>query len=615
MTESPRVVDLFCGGGGFSEGFRRAGFEIVWASDIDSDACQTFSLNHPDTTVVNKDISEVSIGELPEDIDVLIGSPPCTEFSYAKNGGGGDIDEGMRLVGEFFRFVAELDVDHWVMENVPRLDDYLDQQIEFSRIPSIDRNGTLEIPTKEVLLCSNYGTPQRRNRLFSGAFTKPEPLDDEAMSLGKLHASFPSPLEKIEPGKPVLDPLYDIEITQAELSDHFYNSYLTKREATEIQARKQDHSYYGKMSFPDDSEVPSRSVLATNRRIARETLVLEENRSPQGFSRYRKPTIREIASIQGFPITYQFTGNSLAKKWRRVGDAVPPTVAYHIANEIRKDMGLQTMETERRTRPALEHDLNDEDFEIRGRRKLSLSRSFRHHVPMDRIREYRVDIETDKDQNPRHPASEWTSEDLNHPVKFQVHFYQGYAKEVSDELIGLDEALEYLENINNLKIHDRVAELLETLDSTFGNSVPDATTVQAIRSRRFDSDELDDVIEFKLLDEIGDFVDDHFPPMMYGDWEVKCGGLMGGIEVPGRVLMKLVTANYVVWKMNHGARWIIENPEGWYLKEDVKLTINRSDVAEALESKGPPDKTLQSRVVDFCKRLSSEHSPGQQTDD
>jgi DNA (cytosine-5)-methyltransferase 1 len=616
MSEAPRVVDLFCGGGGFSEGFRRAGFDVVWANDIDSGACETYELNHPDTEVLNQDIADITIEQLPDDIDVLIGSPPCTEFSYAKNGGGGDIDEGMRLVGEFLRFVVELDVDYWVMENVPRLDDFLEPHIGHDRIPTLDSDtGVIDIPQKEILDSSHYGTPQRRHRLFSGRYPMPSIFEGEAMTLGELQDWYPKPLRGPRKGRTFDDPLHGIQLEEPELSDHFYNTFFTDREAEEIRVRKEDHSYYGRMSFPEDRSKPSRTVLATNRRIARETLVLEEDEAHDGFSRYRKPTIREIASIQGFPITYQFTGRSVSKKWRRVGDAVPPPVAYAIASEIRREMSLAPRTVERTSRARLEHDLNDESFERRGRRKLSLSRSFRHHVPMDNIREFRVDIETDKQRQPRHPVSDWVEGGLDHPVAFRAHFYHGYAKEVSDTLVDLEEALGYLRNVTNPERRDRVVRFLEELNDRFGSSVPDTTTVQASRSRRLSSGIVEPAIEYELLERVRDFVDEHFPSVRFGGWTLRCEDLMDGIDLPGRVMMKLVAANYVAWKMNHGARWIAEHPDGWYLPEEKSLNIERPQIPEVLEGSGFPDRELEWSVIDFADSMTTEGRPVSRLDD
>lgn len=595
MTDMPTVVDLFCGGGGFSEGFRRAGFDILYAVDKASDAVETYRLNHPWTETVEADVTDLAVDDLPDEVDVLIGSPPCTEFSMAKEGGNGDIDAGMELVGEFLRLVVELDPEYWVMENVPRLDHHLEQTIDFDQLPMLDRfSGQLSIPYKEVLDCSEYGTPQRRRRLFSGDLPWPRRRAPPP-ALGEIQDRYPYPMDGPSEGRIFEDPLHDLRLPEPALTDYFYNSFLTKREAEEIRIQKEDHSFYGPMSFPDNPDVPARTVIALNRRIARETLVLEEDEPLDGFSRFRRPTIREIATIQGFPITYQFTGSNVATKWQRVGDAVPPTMSYAIADAIRQDMGLGSTVVERTDEVPIDHDLNDETFSEKGHRELSLGRRFRHHVPMDNMRRLRIDLESYKDGAPTHPVAPWIEPTgdkegpMTHPVRFGVHYYRGYAAEVQDTDVELDEALELLEDITDDEQRGRTIEFLKSLEAAFETSVPDATTVQAIRSRRLVNTDIDPVIEYTLLRRIDDLVDEYFPSLLFGDWWVGCPDLLDGSDITGRGLMKLVAANYLAWKLNHGAVWIVENPEAWYLPDGWTLTESRRGVSTALSEDFLPD--------------------------
>lgn len=609
MAESPTVVDLFCGGGGFSEGFRRAGFDVVYAADKASDAVETYRLNHPDAETVEADVTDLTGDVLPEDIDVLIGSPPCTEFSMAKEGGNGDIDEGLRLVGEFLKLVIETDPEYWIMENVPRLEEHLDQVIGYEQLPMLDRlNGQLEIPIKEVLDSSEYRTPQRRRRLFSGDFPLPRPRG-HIQTLEDIQRRYPYPMDPPSEDRMFDDPLYDIQLPESDLTDHFYNSFLTEREAEEIRVRKEDHSYYGPMSFPDDPAVPARTVIAMNRRISRETLVLEEDEAIEGFSRYRMPTIREIASIQGFPVTYQFTGTSIAKKWRRVGDAVPPTVSYAIAEAIRRELGLGTVPDDRTEAATIEYDLNDEPFSNRGRRELSLSRRFRHHVPMDDMRRSRVDLETVEGCSPRHPAAPWAKppdgadDELTHPVGFRAHLYYGYAKDVEHTIVHLEDALACMENISHEGRRERTASFLERLLIEFDESVPDATTLQAVRSRRSFQPDIDPTIEFELLRRIADLVNEAFPPILFGHWTVSCPDLLEGIDISGRLLMKLVGANLVAWKLNYGMAWMVDNPESWYLPDGWTLTEDRAVISDQLTDDDLPDEGIANRLLRRANQL------------
>src|SRR5271157_1058480 len=75
-----KVISLFCGCGGLDLGFEQAGFHILWATDYDLPAIETYRLNFPQTEIVCADIREIDSSTIP-DADVLIGGFPCQGFS------------------------------------------------------------------------------------------------------------------------------------------------------------------------------------------------------------------------------------------------------------------------------------------------------------------------------------------------------------------------------------------------------------------------------------------------------------------------------------------------------------------------------------------------------
>lgn len=616
MDHDLSAVDLFCGGGGFSEGFRQAGFDITHAIDIDEEACDTYRLNHPSTEVINSNLMEYSPADLPEDTDVLIGSPPCGEFSTSKRGGAGNAEEGMKLVDRFLYFVHELEPTHWVMENVPRLENHLTEFRggDAGGIPELNE-GQVHIDRSEVFLCSDYGTPQRRRRLLSGRF--PDPIepgeDEESVLLDQVRDDYPRPSERAERGTYVEDPVYErLRVPVDDLSDHFYDTHLTEREKREIQLLKEDHSFYGPMAFPDDKEDTARTVIAMNRRIARETIVLDEGTPPSGapdMTRYRKPTIRELATIQGFPITYQFTGRSVAQKRRRVGDAVPPPMAYRLALGVLQAEGYDV----RNATPAVPNEVPDLDYDLsdlgttpRSRRKLPLTRNFRHHVPYDDMREFRVDIETAGDP-PIHPVANAVGGDLEHPVRFRAVFYEGYAKSVRKEPVGIDRSLEFLRDYvsDNPGQTEQVQGFLGALGDRLDPIVPDATTLQGIRTRRATHG---DPREYEILDRIAakegrepQLVDEFFPQEEHPlSDRHPVGDVLGGTEMPVRTLMKLVAANYVAHKLNHCGRWITANREEVFLPEDCELTPEQIPSRVPCLSRAPANGCIE----DVVNRIS-----------
>src|SRR2546428_928331 len=222
-TDSLTVGDLFCGAGGFSEGFRQAGFEVRWAIDNWVPAVATFQRNHPNTNVIAANMMTLNADDL-EPVDVIIGSPPCTYFSMANRGGSGDKNQGLLLVKRFFEIVKDLAPAYWIMENVPPLHGTLSRELD-GGIVSL-ANGNLEVPRLEVLVASTYGVPQARRRLFSGSYPAPSPVEDPNASTGTLKSvlvSLPDPCD----GSPTsdrtfIDPLYpDIRAPESALTDHF----------------------------------------------------------------------------------------------------------------------------------------------------------------------------------------------------------------------------------------------------------------------------------------------------------------------------------------------------------------------------------------------------------
>ena len=88
LSNTPKVVDLFAGAGGMTEGFEQAGYQSALAIEYDEMAAKTFSFNHPKTPVFIKDIRTVQETDVLEilrgsTIDVLCGGPPCQGFSLA----------------------------------------------------------------------------------------------------------------------------------------------------------------------------------------------------------------------------------------------------------------------------------------------------------------------------------------------------------------------------------------------------------------------------------------------------------------------------------------------------------------------------------------------------
>lgn len=155
MKKKMRVIDLFCGAGGFSEGFRQAGFNIILGVDNCEIALETHKLNIGGK-ILNADIRDLETRDLPA-CDVLIGSPPCPDFSIQSHTGGKSKNKKADLscIEAFYRIMTELNPKYWIWENVPGVKKYL------YFVPYM------------ILDAQEYGVPQRRKRIFVGNFPVP----------------------------------------------------------------------------------------------------------------------------------------------------------------------------------------------------------------------------------------------------------------------------------------------------------------------------------------------------------------------------------------------------------------------------------------------------------
>lgn len=167
--KKPKAFDCFAGCGGMTQGFKKAGYDVIGAIEIDADAVGVYQANHKRVLTWSKDIREVSAEEVLEalglrkgQLDLLGGCPPCQGFSTLRtfNGNRWTRDKQNDLIFEFQRLVLGIKPKRVMMENVPGL-------IRNSRLKkfrtALVRAG-YEVKA-EVLNVAHFGVPQRRRRM------------------------------------------------------------------------------------------------------------------------------------------------------------------------------------------------------------------------------------------------------------------------------------------------------------------------------------------------------------------------------------------------------------------------------------------------------------------
>jgi len=342
MTDNNyNVIDLFCGCGGFSLGFERAGFNILLGIDIWKDAIQTFRHNHKESQAILADLSVLSPEEtLPylngKKIDVIIGGPPCQGFSVA----GKRIVDDIRnlLYTNFVHFVSFFKPMAFVMENVPNILSIGGGVVRESIIKDFSELGyTVEY---RVLTASDYGVPQNRRRAFFVGFRNGH------------HFRFPQPFvaNKITASEALSDlPEYSVcdgeEYPSAPQSDYqclmrsksagLYNHQATvhNQKTIDIISLVPDGGNY--KDLPAELQDTRKVHIAWTRLNSKKPSFTIDtgHRHHFHYSYNRIPTARESARIQSFPDDFLFTC-SRTSQLKQIGNAVPPLMAEAIARSL-----------------------------------------------------------------------------------------------------------------------------------------------------------------------------------------------------------------------------------------------------------------------------------------
>ena len=317
-----RAIDLYAGVGGWSQGLRLAGVDVVASFEWWQPAVDTHNKNHGGNASP-VDIRKLNYQTVHERIDLLVGSPPCTEFSYSNRGGNGDLEEGLKDLVRFFEAVEHFQPRYWVMENVPRVAEVLRHGL-VTRGHPLNRFEDLK-PEIHVLDMSTFGVPQARKRCIAGNI----PFELLLSYAAKVRQHTLGDVIQALAADDVVDPVWAARLSRDQLTEMETEPALNGEELRMNREAKLYHPVYNNMSFPDDLDVPARTVTATCTRVSRESIVIAD---PRSEGSYRRLTVRERACLQGFPITYQFYGSSFSEKAKMVGNAIPPPFTYLVAN-------------------------------------------------------------------------------------------------------------------------------------------------------------------------------------------------------------------------------------------------------------------------------------------
>lgn len=328
-----KTVSLFAGAGGLDLGFLNAGFDIVWANDIDKYAYESYRHNISDHIVLG-DINQL-LNKIPSH-DVLIGGFPCQPFSMMGQQLGFE-DERGTLFFTIEQIVRTHRPKIIVLENVKNLETHNGGET-FARMQRIlrdellDDNGLGYSVFYQVLNSADFGIPQTRRRVFVVAF------DRGYFNNIDINFEFPQPIELQQNLKDILDDSVDKKYFLSEkilptILSHGTGNYYSKSEVDLKIARPLCATMHKMHRASQDNYVTD----VENRRKFEDT---EEKR----ISNVRRLTPNECRKLQGFPSEWEINVSD-TQAYRQFGNAVTVDVAYNVAMQIVRKLNI-TLEIE-----------------------------------------------------------------------------------------------------------------------------------------------------------------------------------------------------------------------------------------------------------------------------
>lgn len=396
------VSDFFCGAGGFSEGFRQAGMDVIFSLDSWKLATETHDVNHSNHKCVHMSILDINTVEemdkIIPDTDIIVGSPPCIAFSNSNKAGKADKTLGIQLINQYLKIILYKltkkgsKLKYWILENVPNSIDYIKDEYTAKELGLDEKLPNLKIPIKQILVASDYGAPQGRKRAIIGNYiTPPKTHVDNPVKINVIQSVLGSPLNNTK--KSFTDPLFkNIKLNKKQLTDHFYNTDIPQDMWKKAKRLKTDHGYMGKMEFPDSTNRLSRTIMATESYCSREAIIFKKENTE---NEYRGPTIREISSLMGFPIDYQFKG-SHNNKHKQIGNAVCVQLSKALGDAIIMNDKINRKKVEIRHNEAAINNFNDLENGILSNyvpKPKKINSKFHIHVPHMKIAQLRVELD------------------------------------------------------------------------------------------------------------------------------------------------------------------------------------------------------------------------------
>jgi len=340
MSNKITMVDLFCGAGIGAVGFKKAGFDILYAIDNKQYAVDTYTDNIGDHAVC-KDIRTLDISEVP-DCDVITGGFPCLPFSYSGNNKGTDDEKHGDLVYHFRRIIEGKKPKALFIENVKGLISKKHIHVFHDLLEFLEGIGyTL---TWKLTNSIEYGIPQKRERVFIVGIRKdldmkyefPEPTN-EARTIRDAIGDMPEPDEEHD-----FKNHYGLGIRNDELPFVHKIPIGCNWKSLPIEDQKKflGKSFYGgggrtgflrKMSF-DKHSLTITSTM--DGKFNAQIVDLRDKYNDPDKAIFRRFTVRECLRLQSVPDSFYFDDNITIRKQYERCSGIPSHLSYIFTKKI-----------------------------------------------------------------------------------------------------------------------------------------------------------------------------------------------------------------------------------------------------------------------------------------
>ncbi len=344
-----KAIDLFCGAGGMSYGFQQENYHILLGVDHVQIALDTFKKNHTNSEAFLLDLHQDSaINTIVnycknDEIDVIIGGPPCQGFSLT--GTRDKHDDRNTLFRAFFKLAKQIKPKAFIIENVPGILTLYESAVKNEILKKCEEMGYHCTP--QLLYAPDYGVPQIRKRVFFVAIRKeykkfefPAPTKNKTEYINCEDAISDLPALERDTGSELqsyhLEPHSNYQKMMRKGSTNIYNHIGTRHTAHVIDVISQVPEGGNHKDLPlgvGDSRKFNEAWTRYHSKKPSKTIDTG-HRNHFHYKYNRVPTVRENARLQSFPDTFVFLGNKTEQN-RQVGNAVPPILGRVIANKLK----------------------------------------------------------------------------------------------------------------------------------------------------------------------------------------------------------------------------------------------------------------------------------------